>query len=68
MHINLLINWKNSVIYGKMAVNYEEKSFMEKAPGLVIIGGHLFIWANPGLFFFIFVFSTQLTIGKYMFF
>ena len=29
--VNLLINCKNSVIYGKMAVNYEEKSFMEKA-------------------------------------
>ena len=27
--VNLLINWKNSVIYGEMAVNYEEKSFME---------------------------------------
>ena len=27
--VNLLINCKNSVIYGKMAVNYEEKSFME---------------------------------------
>ena len=30
--VNLLINCKNSVIYGKMAVNYKEKSFMEKAP------------------------------------
>ena len=27
--INLLINCKNSVIYGKMTVNYKEKSFME---------------------------------------
>ena len=34
LHVNLLINWKKSVIYGKMAVNYEEKSFMEQAPGL----------------------------------
>ena len=29
--VNLLINCKNSVIYGKMAVNYEEKCFMEQA-------------------------------------
>ena len=29
MTVNLLINCKNSVIYFKMAVNYEEKSFME---------------------------------------
>ena len=35
--VNLLINWKNSVIYGEMAINYEEKSFMEQAPGLWII-------------------------------
>ena len=27
--VNLLIKSKNFVIYGKMAVNYEEKSFME---------------------------------------
>ena len=27
--VNLLINWKNSVIYGEMAVNYKERSFME---------------------------------------
>ena len=27
--INLLINCKNYVIYGKMTVNYKEKSFME---------------------------------------
>ena len=31
--IYLLIDCKNSVIYGKMAVNYEGKSFMERAPG-----------------------------------
>ena len=30
--VNLLINCKNSVINGKMAVNYEEKCFMEQAP------------------------------------
>ena len=30
--VNLLINCKNSVIYGKIAVNYEEKCFMEQAP------------------------------------
>ena len=27
--VNFLINYKNSVIYGKMAVSYEGKSFME---------------------------------------
>ena len=32
--VNLLINCKNSVIYGIMAVNYEEKCFMEQAPGV----------------------------------
>ena len=30
--LNLIINCKNSIIYGKMAVKYEEKSFMEQAP------------------------------------
>ena len=29
---NLLITCKNSVIYGKMTVNYKEKSFMAQAP------------------------------------
>ena len=30
--VNLLINCKNFVVYSKMAINYEEKSFMEQAP------------------------------------
>ena len=30
--VNLLINCKNSVINGKIAINYEETSFMEDAP------------------------------------
>lgn len=29
--VNLLVNWKHSVIYGHFAVNYEEKSFMAQA-------------------------------------
>ena len=29
--------WKNSVIYGKMAVNYEGKIFMEQAPGCLLL-------------------------------
>ena len=33
--MNLIINCKNSIIYGKIAINYEEKSFMEQAPGLI---------------------------------
>ena len=32
--VNLIINCKNSVIYGHFAINYEEKSFMEEAPEL----------------------------------
>ena len=39
--VKLLINCKNSVIYSKMAVNYEEKSFMELAPDGEIIFHHL---------------------------
>ena len=35
--VNLLINWKNSVIYGEIAVNYGEKRFMEQAPGADVI-------------------------------
>ena len=34
--LNLLINCKNSVIYGKIAINYEEKCFMEQAPGYIV--------------------------------
>ena len=37
--VNLLINCQNSVIYGHFVVNYEEKSFMEQAPGLIVLGG-----------------------------
>ena len=31
--LNLLMNCKNSIIYGHFAINYKEKSFMEQAPG-----------------------------------
>ena len=34
-----------------MAINYEEKSFMEKAPGLVVMGGD----SHPRWTFFTFI-------------
>ena len=51
--VNLLINCKNSVIYGKMAINYEEKSFIEQAPGGLVVSVltfyllHLFEFESP---------------------
>ena len=40
--VNLTINCKNSIIYGKMAINYEEKSFMEQAPGLISLASNTY--------------------------
>ena len=38
--MNLPKNCKNYVIYGKIAVNYKEKSFMEQAPGVDVKKGY----------------------------